>query len=420
MEATIEDFIPPAQGQGALVEIESARAIQEVQAAMIVAKKFRRNQNEAHTRIMKACERYSLADKATYAYPRGDITVKGPSIRLAEVIAQNWHNLHFGIRELSRSIGRSEAEAFAWDMETNTRQTKIFQVPHIRYSKKKGNVNLSDPRDIYENVANLGARRMRACILGLIPGDIVEDALAQCEKTVREGNKKKPLQDRIRIMLKSFSDIGVNQEMIEKRLDHATDTIIEDELIDLNNIGRSIMDNVSGREEWFELASPVSEKLKGEPGKPKKENIHGTKDVEPPLKEQTEKEAEEIFDEQDPIRAKYKDLGKRDFKKFVKNELNYISTLPKKYQDEIRTRYQKDFPDQPYPPDKDKTEISDEEKEAKILKLVEGSIVDDMGTVLVPCQQREGALIKHTMCDAPCMYQLREHCPTWTDFDKAQ
>ena len=280
MEATSDNFMPPAQRQGALVEIESARAIQEVQAAMTIAKRFPRDQNEAHTKIMKACERFSLADKATYAYPRGGKTVKGPSIRLAEVIAQNWDNLHFGIRELSQTVGRSEAEAFAWDMENNTKQTKIFQVPHIRYTKDKGNTKLTDPRDIYEYVANLGARRMRACILGLIPGDIVEDALDQCEKTVREGNKKKPLQDRIRLMLKSFSDIGINQEMIENRLGHQIDTIIEDELIDFNNIGRSIMDNVSGREEWFDLISPVKDTLKGKSTQPEGKDIYETKDVE--------------------------------------------------------------------------------------------------------------------------------------------
>lgn len=145
MEATSNNFMPPAQSQGALVEIESARAIQEVQAAMTIAKRFPRDQNEAHTRIMKACERFSLADKATYAYPRGGKTVKGPSIRLAEVIAQSWGNLAFGIRELSQNVGRSEAEAFAWDMETNTKQTKIFQIPHIRYSKKRAIQNLQIP-----------------------------------------------------------------------------------------------------------------------------------------------------------------------------------------------------------------------------------------------------------------------------------
>ena len=150
----------------ALVNAESQRAIQEVQAAMVIAKKFPRNQIEAMERITNACCRQTLAETALYSYPRGGTEVTGPSIRLAEALAQEWGNLQFGIRELSQENGSSTVEAFAWDVERNTRQTKIFQVSHIRYSKKYGNTQLTDPRDIYEMVANQGARRLRACILG--------------------------------------------------------------------------------------------------------------------------------------------------------------------------------------------------------------------------------------------------------------
>ncbi|MDT1904179.1 hypothetical protein FPK34_26285, partial [Acinetobacter baumannii] len=77
---------------------------------------------------------------------------------------------------LSSENGESTVEAFAWDVETNTRQTKVFQVPHIRYTRN-GSKKLTDPRDIYELVANNGARRLRACILGVIPGDVIDDAV---------------------------------------------------------------------------------------------------------------------------------------------------------------------------------------------------------------------------------------------------
>ena len=88
-----------------VMSIEQSRAIQEVQASLVIAKKFPRDQDAAYLRIMKACERYSLADQAEYAYPRGDKTVTGPTIRIAETLAQNWGNLNFGIRELSQSKG---------------------------------------------------------------------------------------------------------------------------------------------------------------------------------------------------------------------------------------------------------------------------------------------------------------------------
>lgn len=236
-----------------LISVEQHRAIQEVQAALIIAKRFPRDQDAAYLRIMKACDRYSLAEQAEYAYPKGGKSVTGPSIRLAEVIMQNWGNANFGIRELSHSREESEVEAFAWDLETNLKQTKTFSVPHKRYTKAKGNVSLSDPRDIYELTANQGARRMRACMLGIVPGDIVEAAIAKCRETVRKGIGEKPLIDQIRATLKAFDGLGITKDLIEKRLGHGTDTIIEDELIELNNIGRSIKDNITTREEWFDV-----------------------------------------------------------------------------------------------------------------------------------------------------------------------
>ena len=57
-------------------------------------------------------------------------------------------------------------------------------MPHVRYSKK-GKQILTDPRDIYEVVANNGARRLRACILGVIPGDVIEAAMEQCSITLK-------------------------------------------------------------------------------------------------------------------------------------------------------------------------------------------------------------------------------------------
>lgn len=247
--------VPQGDEAGAMIEIESARAIQEVQAAMIVAKRFPRDQTAAYKRIKEACKRKSLAKEAMYAYPRGGSLITGPSIRLAEVLAQNWGNLQFGIRELSQRVtpggGVSEVQAFAWDLETNTLQSKTFQVEHVRFTKTAGKKRLSDPRDIYELIANQGARRVRACILGVIPGDIVEEAVKQCEKTM-EGDEK-PIAERVRDMVEAFQGIGITQEMLEKRLGHKVDATISTELVTLGKIYRSIKDGMAKPEDFFDV-----------------------------------------------------------------------------------------------------------------------------------------------------------------------
>lgn len=236
-------------GGGGMVEVASTRAAQEVQAAMVIAKKYPRDENRAFQRVMNACKREALAEASCYIYERGGTKVTGPSIRLAEAIAQNWGNLEFGIVELEQRDGESSVMAFAWDLETNTRQTKVFTVPHMRFTKK-GSYKLEDPRDIYEMVANQGARRLRACVLGVVPGDIVDAAVDQCEKTLQAGGGE-PLIDRIRKMVAAFADQGVTQEMIEARLNHKLDAVAEQELVTLRKIYTSIKDGYAKREEWF-------------------------------------------------------------------------------------------------------------------------------------------------------------------------
>lgn len=242
-------------GRNTQTEMMISRQAQEVQAAMVIAKRFPRDEVESYNRIMQSCKRKSLAESAMYEYPRGGTKVTGPSIRLAEAMAQNWGNLDFGITELENKNGESQVMAYAWDLETNTRQVKIFSVPHVR-STKKGNVPLTDPRDIYEMVANHGARRLRSCILGIIPGDVVEAAVNECQKTLTAGNEK-PLIDRIRDGIRLFEEkFSVTQEMIEKYIGCKSEAFSENDMVRLNNVYRALRDGMASREQYFELPAP--------------------------------------------------------------------------------------------------------------------------------------------------------------------
>ena len=243
------------------MSVAQQRAVAEVQGAMVVAKKFPRDQNAAYAAIIQSCRRPSLAEAAIYSYPRGGTKIEGPSIRLAESIAQNWGNIDFGIIELSQADGESTVMAYAIDLQTNTRQTKVFCVPHVRRSGKQ-NVALDDPRDVYEMVANQGARRLRACILGVIPGDIVDAAVEECNKTL-QGKSAVPLADRIRQMVTAFSDFGVSQAMLEMRLKHKIDATSETELVSLKKIYVSLRDGMSKREDWFDPSLPAAEPQTG-------------------------------------------------------------------------------------------------------------------------------------------------------------
>jgi len=238
--------------QSVMATATAQREISEIQGAILVAQRFPRDEKEALDKIMLACQRPALAESAIYSYSKGGSEITGPSIRLAEAMAQAWRNLQFGIRELEQRSGESVIEAFAWDVETNVRQVKVFTVKHIRHTKK-GQYALDDPREIYELTANNGARRLRACILGIIPGDIVEAAVEQCEATMKAKADTGP--EAIKKLIEVFSKINVSKDQIEKKIQRRIDTITAAQLVGLRKIYNSLKDGMSTISDWFEVES---------------------------------------------------------------------------------------------------------------------------------------------------------------------
>jgi hypothetical protein len=202
---------------------------------------------------MNACSRPGLAAHALYQYAKGGTDITGPSIRMAEAIAQNWGNLDFGFREVSQANGESTVEAYAWDLETNVRQTKVFQVPHIRHTKA-GAYPVKDPREVYEMIANQAARRVRACILGIIPGDVIEQAVTQCESTLKTSTPVTPEQ--VKKMVESFATKGVTKSQIEKRIQRSLDAITPAQMVSLRKIFNSLNDGMSAPADWFDAEAP--------------------------------------------------------------------------------------------------------------------------------------------------------------------
>ena len=232
------------------VEIESQRAIAEVQGAITVAKARPRDEAHAFERMTVSCQRLTFANTAMYAYPRGGKSVTGPSIRLAEELARLWGNIDYGIRELSQRDHETEMEAYCWDLETNVRSSQRFVVKHERHTQK-GVQGLVDPRDIYELGANNGARRLRARILAVLPPDYVESAIDLCKRTVASGGGNVPFADRIKNMVTMFNQLGVSKAHIESRIKKPVTDLLPDEFVELTTIFTSLRDGQSKPSEWF-------------------------------------------------------------------------------------------------------------------------------------------------------------------------
>lgn len=201
--------------------IEQSRAIAEVQAAVVVAQQVPRSEAMALKRADDTCGMTEVAERAFFKFPRGGQTVSGPSVHLARELARCWGNIKHGLRELNRDddAGRSEMLAYAWDVETNTRAETSFIVPHKR-DKKGGPEALIDMRDIYENNANAGARRLREMIFAVLPPYLIERAKEKCMETLRKGGGR-PLPEQRADTIGAFEKIGIARHRLESKLGKA-------------------------------------------------------------------------------------------------------------------------------------------------------------------------------------------------------
>jgi len=234
------------------VSIEVERAIAEAQGQMTLAKRFPRDLNAAHAEMMIACKSASFAAEAFYAKPQGGSTVTGPSIRMAEQLAQVFGNFQYGHRELSRDDLKSEVEVYAWDMEKNNYNKQQKTIMHVR-DTRDGPKKLRDQADIDQKINNIASKEKRGLIIAMMPKWLVADAINECKKTIA-GTNDEPLEVRVRKMTQAFLKFGVKTEHLEKYLQHPLKDVLLDELVDLTGIYNLLKDGTPASEIFGEDA----------------------------------------------------------------------------------------------------------------------------------------------------------------------
>lgn len=248
----------PTRGAGQATLVEQSRAIAEVQAAVVVAHNNPRSAAAALKEMREVCAIPELAERAFFRFSRGGGPVSGETVHLARELARIWGNVTYGLAELTRDDGRGQSEmlAFAWDLQTNARAQTTFIVPHIR-DTKGGGKQLTDMRDIYENNANMGARRLREQIFAVLPVWFREEAAALCRKTLEDGGGK-PLVQRIADCVAAFETIGVTAKQIERKLGRAVDALTAEDVASLGVVFKSIKRGEVQRDEEFPREEPAA------------------------------------------------------------------------------------------------------------------------------------------------------------------
>lgn len=274
----------------------------EIQSAIMVAKKFPRNEDQCFAKLMTSCLRPSFAEEASYSFKRGrkkndkgdwvDNFVEGPSVNLAREAGRIWGNIRWGLDVIRDDDGIPSANGqdaiggkrgirgWAWDMETNTKISAEAEFLKLIQRKEKNDDGswkkdaktlwvIPDERDLRELTNRQGAFLVRNCILQVLPKDLIEDARARCNDTMNKQVKDDPVAARRKIII-AFQDVSVSPEMLEQYLRHPLDQTSPAELVELRKMYKAIVD---GNAKWAEYAETGDERAERERGKVKMEDL---------------------------------------------------------------------------------------------------------------------------------------------------
>lgn len=109
-------------------------------------------------------------------------------------------------------------------------------------------------RDLLAQKKRSSGRLVRSpCIEKLIPGDIIDDAVTQCEQTLL--TKANVTTEHIKRTVEAFMQYNVTPEMIEAKIQRRIDSITAPQVVQLGKIFNSLRDGMSKPEDWFDMAA---------------------------------------------------------------------------------------------------------------------------------------------------------------------
>lgn len=179
-EESMMGVMPRPATVGTTIQMMAAMADKRIATARMYPRRISKFKAEASALLKEDVE---TAKSAEYAKPIGGGTVKGPSVRLAELAAMCWGNLEVELGEPMVSDKSVCVIATAWDLERNYRQQGMATTSIL---DKNGNRYKASM--IETACMATAAKARRNAILNVIPRAYINDLL-EVAREVARGNQ---------------------------------------------------------------------------------------------------------------------------------------------------------------------------------------------------------------------------------------
>jgi hypothetical protein len=194
------------QQVSAIAAITKSEVESQLDAAHRYPRKIKTFLDEANAMVSRSVD---VAAMCFYSVPRDGKQIMGPSVRLAEIVASAYGNLHVGARPLE--VGDMDtvctAQGVAWDLQKNLRVT----VEKTRRITRRDGKRFSD--DMVITTQNAAASiALRDAIFRVIPRAYIDEIYKRA-KAVAVGDAKAIGERRINAIT-AMTKMGATQERI--------------------------------------------------------------------------------------------------------------------------------------------------------------------------------------------------------------
>lgn len=243
-------------------EAEKSKAVAEIQASLVMAHKFPRNESQAFAKLARSLDRVNFSKNCLYAFPRGGRTIEGPGIVLAREAARCWGNLRYGMTIIHETDDDRTIEGWAWDLETNVRTASqaTFRKLIQRKNKYKGTSEWVKPdeRDMRELTNKHASLCTRNAILQLMPQDIIDDCVQKAKIVARKGVDGKNMKKERAGVINLFEQYGISVENLEENIGAKSDTWQPQDIATLMNLANGLKDESITRDDILKKDSKES------------------------------------------------------------------------------------------------------------------------------------------------------------------
>jgi hypothetical protein len=249
---------PDSETQIQVIEPGGLAAItkSEIESQLDAAHKYPRKISQCMAEAMAMVSRsVEVASSCFYVLPprRGGDgkSITGPSVRLAEIAASAWGNLHYGARPVD--VGQTDvtSQGVAWDLQKNVRVTVEKK---RRITTKSGGRFGDDMIIATQNAASSIA--LRDAVFRVIPRAYIHE-LDQHARKVAIGDAK-TLADRRSKAFLHFAQMGATRDRVLAALGRVDiEAVTLDDMEKLIGYATAIKDGQSSVDECFPVVKPV-------------------------------------------------------------------------------------------------------------------------------------------------------------------